>query len=90
MSNTTNMDGAGAAKTGKFMEDANRVVLNQASTDSEIMGLLRGYLSSDGFSEEGLSYFTTLMNMRSQRATALSNLEQNKHQTAMSLISNLK
>jgi len=89
-SNTDGVNGAGAERTQAFMVDAQKVVMNPYSTDSDIMGLLHGYLSSEGFNEQAMTYFTTLLNMRSQRATALSNLEDNKHQTAMSIIQNLK
>ncbi len=91
MDSTINSDASsGAARTQEFMVEAQKVVMNPYSTDSEIMGLLHGYLSSEGFNEQAMTYFTTLMNMRSQRATALSNLEDKKHSTAMSIISNLK
>ncbi len=77
-------------KTADFLKEAQSVVMNPYSTDTDIMKLLHGYLSSDGFSEQAMTGFTTLMNMRSQRATALSNLEDKKHSTAMAIINNLK
>ena len=89
-SSTDTAKAAGGERTQQFMAEAQKVVMNPYSTDSDIMGLLHGYLSSEGFNEQAMTYFTTLMNMRSQRATALSNLEDKKHSTAMSIITNLK
>lgn len=79
-----------SVRTQQFMKDAQSVVMNPYSSDTDIIGLLQNYLSTEGFNENAMNYFTTLLNMRSQRAVALSNIEDKKHQSAMSLISNLK
>jgi hypothetical protein len=78
------------AVTKQFLEEARQTILNPYSTDMQISNLLQSYLSQEGFSEIAITGFNAFLNMRSQRATALSNIEDKKHNTATSIIANLK
>ena len=81
----------GAGFDGEQFKRASDVLLNLSTTDKDLINFLTEFYSSEnGLSEGGLQAINYLMNMRSQRASLLSNLEDKRHNSAMSIINNLK
>ena len=73
-----------------FFKRASETILNLSSTDNQLMTFLQTFYSSNDFSDGNLQAINMLMNMRSQRSQLISNLEEKRHNGAMSIISNLK
>lgn len=77
-------------KKEDFINEARDVVLNLGTTDDQLVDFFRRFLISDVVGEDTLQVLNTFMNMRNQRATLLSNLEEKKNQAATSIINNMR
>lgn len=84
------IDQAPAGASDSFFKKASQTLLNLSTTDSQLLKFLSDFYASDEVSEGNLQALNFLMNQRSQRSELLSNLEEKRHNSAMSIINNLK
>lgn len=73
-----------------FYKQASQVILNQATTDAQLLEFMDSFYKSSDTSPGNLQAINILMNMRVQRSELISNLEEKRHRGAMSIVNNLK
>ncbi len=90
MSSIENQVATSSGVSKEFFNEAKSTLLNLGSSDADILKFLEKTYSSDNQGDGVLQTINYLMNMRNQRSSMLSNIEDKRHNGAMSIISNMK
>ena len=90
MAGVDNTVGTVPGVSSEFLTKAQNTILNLGTTDTQLMRFLQDFYTGDNVSEAALQVVNSLMNTRSQRSSLISNIEDKRHNGAMSIISNIK